>query len=68
MTFFKTPVAAERAGTNYHHLMSLIRCKRIRTPAKDSSGDYVWTQQDIEAAREVIEQRNSRKSQTQAVS
>ena len=53
-SYVKTPVAALRLGTRYSRLMSLVRHHKIAAPAKDSSGDYVWTDADVAAAREVL--------------
>jgi hypothetical protein len=52
----KTPVAARELGTTYHRLMGLLRFGKIDPPARDSSGDYVWTDADLERARAALEQ------------
>ena len=50
----KTPIAAKEVGISYHRLINLIRFGAIMPPEKDSSGDYVWSDSDVEAARKVI--------------
>jgi hypothetical protein len=52
--FRKTPVAVEELGTTYHKLIGLLRFKKISPPGRDSSGDYVWTDEDIERARQAL--------------
>ena len=56
MTMFirKSPVAARELGISYSRLISLLRSERLRPPQKDSSGDYLWTEQDLAAAREAL--------------
>jgi hypothetical protein len=50
----KTPVAAQRLNVPYYRLISLLRCRKIAPPSKDSSGDYLWTEEDLEAARRAL--------------
>jgi hypothetical protein len=54
MTLLKSPLAAKELGISYHRLMSLLRYDKVPRPAKDSSGDYVWTEDDLAAARCVL--------------
>jgi hypothetical protein len=65
MDFLKTPVVAERLGIGYHLLFGLIRSRRLTPPAKDSSGDYVWTPADVARAREVLTGRGQRRRSSQ---
>ena len=51
MSFRKTPVAADELGDTYHQLISLLRFRKIQPPARDTSGDYVWTDADLNRAR-----------------
>ncbi len=51
MNFLKTPVAARELGVGYYRLLNLMRLGKLTPPAKDSSGDYIWTDEDLEAAR-----------------
>ncbi len=53
-TYKKTPQVSDLLGIQYHRLISLLRSKRLVPPEKDSSGDYVWSPEDIERARQVI--------------
>jgi hypothetical protein len=62
MLHVKTPVAAKRLGVPYHRLIGLLRADRIEPPAKDSSGDYVWSAADIERAREALQTGGRRKA------
>jgi hypothetical protein len=50
----KTPVAARELGITYHRLIGLIRFDKIPPPTRDSSGDYLWTDADIERARQAV--------------
>jgi hypothetical protein len=50
----KTPVAADELGISYYKLMNLLRSRRIPLPVKDSSGDFIWSDQDIENARKAL--------------
>jgi hypothetical protein len=52
--FWKTPGAADELGVSYSRLINLIRFRRMDPPAKDSSNDYVWTEQDLERARQAL--------------
>jgi hypothetical protein len=58
----KTPIAAKQLGVPVHRLATLIRFEKITPPSKDSSGDYVWTAEDIERARAAMAQGRSRKA------
>jgi hypothetical protein len=51
----KTPVAARELGTTYHRLIGLLRFGKIDPPARDTSGDYVWTDADLERARQALD-------------
>ena len=54
MHFLKTPLAAEHLGVSYHRLIGLLRFRKMEPPARDSSGDYVWTDSDLERARKAL--------------
>jgi hypothetical protein len=47
----KTAVAVRELATNYIRLIGLVRYGRIPAPEKDSSGDYLWGDEDITRAR-----------------
>jgi hypothetical protein len=59
----KTPaVALDRLGVPYHRLFGLLRYGIIPAPAtRDSSGHYWWTEQEIERARQAIQERDARR-------
>lgn len=59
MTGYKTPVVAQMLGKTYHQVSGLVRFGRIR-PLKDTSGDYVWSEQDVETARQILIGREKR--------
>lgn len=50
-----TPQAAKRLGVSYSRLLGWIRYGRMSAPAKDATGSYVWTSDDIEAAKKVMQ-------------
>jgi hypothetical protein len=52
--FVKTPVAAKQLDIPYSRLISLLRHGKLAAPTKDSSGDYIWTEADVAAAREAL--------------
>ena len=54
MPCLKTPAAADALGVGYWRLIGLLRSKRLPAPQKDSSGDYLWTPEDIERARQAL--------------
>jgi hypothetical protein len=49
--FYKSRQVAKILGIPYTRLMSLLRCEKLPAPQKDSSGDYVWLEQDVANAR-----------------
>jgi hypothetical protein len=57
MNYRKTPVAARELGVPYWCLIGLLRYGKIDPPARDSSGDYLWSDDDLARARQVIEER-----------
>jgi hypothetical protein len=52
--YYKTPAAARALNVSYHVLFGLIRFRKIPPPGRDSSGDYVWTEADLEQARQAL--------------
>jgi hypothetical protein len=51
----KTPELCRLLGVPYGRLANHIRNgKIVPLPAKDSSGDYVWTAEDIRRARKAL--------------
>ena len=54
MNYRKTPVAARELGVGYFQLYDLLRFGKIDPPARDSSGDFIWTDADLERARNAL--------------
>jgi hypothetical protein len=54
MKIRKTPIAARELGTTYHRLIGLLRFNKIPPPSRDSSGDYLWTDADLDRARQTL--------------
>jgi hypothetical protein len=54
VSYCKTPMAAAACDCTYWELIGLLRSGRLTPPAKDSSGDYVWTPEDVERARAAL--------------
>jgi hypothetical protein len=57
MPFWKTPAMCRLLGVRYSDIWHLLRDGRLVPPAKDSSGDYVWTEADVQRAREALAAR-----------
>jgi hypothetical protein len=55
--YLKTPVAAHKLGLTYSQLIGLIRCRHIDPPGRDSSGDYIWTDADLDRVRAALSAR-----------
>lgn len=52
-----TRAAAKLLGVKDSHLYSLIRLNAIPSPGRDAGHRLVWRAPDIEAARQVLAQR-----------
>ena len=51
----KTTVAVRELATTYHRLIGLIRFGKIDPiPGRDSSGDYLWSDEDMQRARQAL--------------
>ena len=50
----KSPVAARELGISYWRLIGLLRSGRLAPPAKDTSGDFLWSDTDMARAREAL--------------
>jgi hypothetical protein len=68
MTYQKTPAVADLLGISYSRLINLLRTRRLVPPQKDTSGDYVWTSEDVERARQVLASGPSRDGPSVAAS
>ena len=63
---WKTQAVADMLGVPYHRLFAALRARKFPTPGKDSSGDYIWSEADVENARKALTERG-RKPRTQAI-
>jgi hypothetical protein len=61
--FRKTAVAATSIGVAESYLISLIRRKAIVPPQKDSSGDYIWTPENIAAAKAQVDETQQKRNE-----
>jgi hypothetical protein len=62
MSYLKSRAVADSLGVSYYRLFELLRSKRLAPPRKDSSGDYVWTQDDVQRARLALKGRHRKAS------
>jgi hypothetical protein len=54
----KTPAAARELGVSSDTLCGLIRRGKLDPlPTKDSSGDYIWSESDLDRARAALAAR-----------
>ena len=53
----KSRDVADHLGISYYALFELLRGRHLTPPEKDSSGDYVWTEEDVERARQALVSR-----------
>jgi hypothetical protein len=58
----KTPVAARELKVSYSTLINLVRFDKITPPQRDSSGDYLWFDEDLQRARDAIAKLQRRKA------
>jgi DNA-binding transcriptional MerR regulator len=63
----KTSQVAKVLNCQYYALMYLVRTGRIN-PARDSSGDLLWTQVEIQRARDIMHSMIERRSGRQPAS
>jgi hypothetical protein len=65
MPYRKTPAAARELGITYHRLIGLVRFDKLdQPPQRDSSGDFIWTDADLERARAALQIDHRRKAVT----
>jgi len=57
----RSPKVAWRPKVPYYRLFRLIRVGQIKPPMRESGGDYVWTEKDVEATRQALETDRRRK-------
>lgn len=65
MGYRSTTSAAAILGVPYFRLAYLIRARRISPPARDDTGNYAWSEADIERARAALAARRSSHPATQ---
>jgi predicted site-specific integrase-resolvase len=53
----KTAAVARALGVSYHRLFNLVHEGKIK-PRKDSSGDYVWSKDEVKQARVALAERD----------
>jgi len=61
----KTRSAAAAIGATVAQIMAAIYAGKLTPPAKDESGDYVWSDEDLERARQALA-TDRRRKETQA--
>ncbi len=61
-----TPQVAKKLGVSYGTVIRMVQHEQIPRPARDSSGDYAWTDNDVQAARGVLEERKRRREKATA--
>jgi hypothetical protein len=54
MNVRKSTVAIKELGITYARLVSLLRARKVAPPQKDTSGDYLWTDADLESVRQAM--------------
>jgi hypothetical protein len=54
MPYRKTTAAAQELGVPYWRLIGLMRYGKINPPGRDTSGDFVWTDADMDRARAAL--------------
>lgn len=57
----KSPRAARELDITLHQLRGLLRYRDMVAPQKDESGDYVWTPEDLDRARQALAARAARR-------
>jgi hypothetical protein len=56
--FVKSVVAARMLGVSYNSLLNRVRFGFIPKPQTDSSGDFIWSREDLERARVALANRS----------
>jgi hypothetical protein len=57
----RTGEAVRRLGCAYWQLIGALRGGKLQPPAKDSAGQFVWTEEDLERARKALATDRRRK-------
>jgi predicted DNA-binding transcriptional regulator AlpA len=53
----RTIEVADQLGVRDSQLYSLLRGRKLPEPEKDSAGDYCWSKEDVERARQILAKR-----------
>jgi predicted site-specific integrase-resolvase len=61
-----TRAVADHLGVPYYTLANLLRAGRMAPPTKNLSGDYVWSEADVERARAALAARRGRREPVSA--
>ena len=62
----KTREAVAALSTTYHKLVSLVRFDKLNPPPqKDISGDFIWSEADLERARAALKVDRRRREHRQ---
>jgi hypothetical protein len=64
MSYVGTRTAARQLDAPIYLLYDLLRRDRLTPPAKTEGGDYLWSPEDIERARQALSQRRRRRQET----
>jgi hypothetical protein len=59
MSFQKTSELVHQA-ISYHRIVAALRTGKLAPPRKDSSGDYVWSDADVERLKKVLAETSQR--------
>ncbi len=59
--YLKTPAAAKKLGISYTKLIALMRYEKLEPPGRDSSGDYVWLDADLDRVRAALAKSPAKK-------
>jgi hypothetical protein len=62
MPYLKSRAVATELAISYYRLFELIRSGKLTPPGKDSSGDYIWTPEDVDRARQALAVGRRRKA------
>ncbi len=49
-----------RQGISYHRIVAALRAGKLTPPQKDSSGDFVWTADDVARLMKVLDHDSQR--------
>jgi hypothetical protein len=66
MTAMITAQAANYLGVKVQTLLGWIRRKKVREPQRDGHGFFVWTEKDLEVARQAMKTDRRRKAVARA--